>query len=439
MKLPLSYAVPAVLLVATGIFAANACGGEDSASSNATTAGPGAGGNTAGSGTATGTGQGGGTTGTGNYDCAAPTGDVPLLTLAPVVTSGLSNPVLVKGAGADTTRLYVLEQNSGRIRLIKNGALEATPFADIKAGSGNNFGATDERGLLGLAFHPQYAQNGRFFVHYTDSAGDTTIAEYHTTGNGDVADAAPVGIILTVDQPEANHNGGSIEFGSDGNLYIFLGDGGGGGDSHGTIGNGQNLDTLLGKVLRINVDGAAPYTVPAGNMPGGKPEIWDYGVRNPWRDSFDPCTGDLYIGDVGQELWEEVDVEPALQGNKNYGWRCREGLHAFNDNCGPNAASAVDPVIEFQQTAQNENCSMIGGYVYRSSAIPGLRGTYFYGDICSGNIYSFVYEGGVATQATDRTAELGSYGTSISSFGQDGAGEVYVVDYAGGIYRIAAQ
>jgi len=362
---------------------------------------------------------------------------VPALTLVPVVTSGISSPVLVKGAGADTTRLYVVEQNSGRVRLIKNGSLEATPFADIDAGSGGDFASGGERGFLGLAFHPQYDTNGRFFVHYSDGGGDTTIAEYHTTGNADVADAAPVGVVLTVNQPESNHNGGSIEFGPDGNLYIFLGDGGGGGDVHGDTGNGQDLQTHLGKILRINVDGGPQYTVPAGNMPGALPETWDYGVRNPWRSSFDGCTGDMYLADVGQNQWEEINVSPAGMGNQNWGWRCYEATHDYNTgDCGPNGGASVDPLVEYSHA---DGCSVTGGYVYRGSAIPGLRGTYFYGDYCSGNIWSFVYTGAPDPVQTDRTQELGSAGMAISSFGQDAAGEVYVVDHGGGIYRIAAQ
>jgi glucose/arabinose dehydrogenase len=444
----------ALVLAAPAGLAMSACG--DDESTNPTTtgdpgpAGPGSGGNTTSSSSANG-GNGGGDGGSGgnggnggsglngSYNCDPPTADpIPALKLTDVAT-GLNAPLLVKAAGADNTRLYVLQQ-SGQIRLIKDGALVAEPFLDIS----DLLTAGGERGLLGLAFHPDYETNGRFFVHYSSdgsgglNAGDTVVAEFKRSADPDVADPVQVAEILTQAQPESNHNGGSIEFGADGMLYIGLGDGGSGGDpspSHGPIGNGQNPDTFLGKILRIDVT-TLPYTIPAGNitMAGFRPEIWDYGVRNPFRLSFDACTGDLYIGDVGQDLWEEIDVEPAGQGQKNYGWRCFEGTHDFNMTCGPNAASSVPPVTEYQHIDNNK--SVTGGYVYRGSAIPALRGTYFYGDFNSGRVWTLVWSNGQATDPIDISTDLDTLGTNISSFGQDAAGEVYIVDYGGIVYRI---
>jgi glucose/arabinose dehydrogenase len=301
-----------------------------------------------------------------------------------------------------------------------------------------NISGNDERGLLGMAFHPNYAQNGRFFVHYTDtntSPGDTTIAEFARGASPDQANPTPVAIVLTQPQPEGNHNGGSIEFSpADGMLYIGLGDGGGAGDQHGQIGNGQNLDTLLGKILRIDVT-ALPYTIPPGNMTGAgvRPEIWDYGVRNPYRFSFDACNGDLYIGDVGQNVWEEIDIAPAGQGNKNWGWRLTEGMHCFNpQNCDMTGLSM--PAIEYDHGLGS---SVTGGYVYRGTAIPWLRGTYFYGDFESGRIWTLRFQNGMVADAVDRTGDLQSQNLGIAGFGQDYAGEVYVVDRGGGrLFRI---
>ena len=363
----------------------------------------------------------------GNFDCSAPTGAVPALKLTEVA-NGLSSPVLAKSAPGDD-RLFIVEQG-GTVRILDNGTLLDPPFLDVSG----IINAGGEQGLLGLAFHPSYATTGRFFVHYSAQGdGHTVIAEYVRSADPNVADPTPVAIVLEQDQPEGNHNGGSIEFGKDGMLYIFLGDGGGGGDNHGTIGNGQDLTTKLGKVLRIDVT-TLPYQSPAGNLVGGAPEIWDYGVRNPWRDSFDPCTGDLYIGDVGQGSWEEVDVEPQGMGNQNYGWRRMEGTHCYEQNC--DMTGITLPVVEYDH---GQGCSVTGGYVYRGAAIPGLRGTYFYGDYCQGRIWTFFYAGGQATQQAEVTDDLQSAGISISSFGQDNDGEVYVVDHGGAVYKIEAE
>jgi glucose/arabinose dehydrogenase len=428
-------AVPAAMAASCGDDAETASSSGGTPSSTSDTVGSGGAGGDTGSGGDSGVGAGGGggeSSGSGGgamgtLDCDPAEGALPALTLTPIA-SGFTRSVLAKAAPGDDSRLYVVEQG-GVIRVIKDGVLLDQPFLDIDdlvAYSGN---INDERGLLGLAFHPTFAASGRFFVHYSDQAsgGDTVIAEYkRSAADPDVADPTGV-VVLTQKQPEINHNGGSIEFSpTDGKLYIGLGDGGGAEDQHGATGNGQDLSTKLGKMLRIDVD-ALPYTIPVGNMSGANvaPEIWDYGLRNPWRFSFDACTGDLYVADVGQYLWEEINVEPAGQGNKNYGWRLVEGNHCFNPatDCDP-AGDTVLPVAEY---AHNPHCSVTGGYVYRGGAIPGLRGYYFYGDYCSGQIWVLKWAGGAASEPV--ALDLGS-GLAITSFGQDNAGNVYVVDRA---------
>ncbi|MEW5850185.1 MAG: PQQ-dependent sugar dehydrogenase [Myxococcota bacterium] len=357
--------------------------------------------------------------------------------------------MIIKSVPGDNTRHYVVQQ-AGQIRLIKDGTLQAQAFLDISNLVHQPSGG-DERGLLGLAFHPNYLQNGRFFVFYTreqGSPGDQVVAEYHRSdANHDVADAAAVQVLMTLADAESNHNGGTMEFSPvDGYLYIGLGDEGGAGDQHGPYGNALNLGEVWGKIFRIDVS-TTPYAIPAGNMttvPAGNPypnaavvpEIWDYGVRNPWRMSFDACTGDLYIGDVGQGAWEEIDVEPAGQGNRNYGWKTMEGTHCYQDNTESCDRTGLTlPVVEY---SHSQGCSVTGGYVYRGS-IPGLRGRYFYGDYCSGLIWSFTYANGQATDVVDHSADLSSFGLSIASFGQDNNGEVYVVTLSGNIYRIDAE
>jgi glucose/arabinose dehydrogenase len=401
----------------------------------------GGGGNTGSGGNTTSSGTAGGGTGGGlpqpTVDCSPPRGAEGPLKLT-VVASGIDRPLLVKNAPGDPSRLFVVSQN-GRIFLIKDGVLQQTPFLDIDDLVPNVSGG-DERGLLGLAFHPNYQQNGRFFVHYSDTnTGDTRIAEFRRGANDDTADPVMVGMILTQDQPQVNHNGGSIEFSPvDGFLYIGLGDGGGANDQHGTIGNGQDTGTLLGKILRIDVS-TTPYSIPQGNLTGAGvlPEIWDYGMRNPYRFSFDACTADLYIGDVGQGAWEEIDVEPAGQGNLNYGWRVMEGTHCFNPAQNCDQTGKTLPVAEYSHNT--DGCSVTGGYVYRGTAIPWLRGAYFYGDYCSGNIWTLRYEGGVASAPVKRTQDLGSQDLPIVGFGQDYAGEVYVTTLDGNVYRIDAE
>jgi glucose/arabinose dehydrogenase len=432
------------VLTSGALALASSCSSEDRQFKNETTGsttgtGGAAGGATTSSGTGGAGGSGSGGAGGGlpppTVDCSPPSGAEAPLQLTQVA-GGLDLPILVKSAPGDPSRLFVVSQQ-GRILVIRDGTLLPEPFLDIDALvpdiSGNN-----ERGLLGLAFHPHYAQNGRFFVHYTDtntSPGDAMIAEYNRGANPDQADPTQVALLLTQVDAESNHNGGSIEFSpQDGFLYIGFGDGGGAGDLHGTIGNGQDLSTLLGKILRIDVS-SLPYKIPSGNMSGAgvRPEIWDYGLRNPYRFSFDACNGDLYIGDVGQNAYEEIDIEPAGQGNKNYGWRLMEGMHCYNpSDC--DMSGLTMPVVEYPH---GQGCSVTGGYVYRGKAIPWLRGVYFYGDFCSGRIWTLRYQNGMAIEVVDRTPDLESQDLDISSFGQDYDGEVYVVDRTGGrIFRV---
>ena len=381
-------------------------------------------------------------------DCGTPSDPaVPELELTPLV-DGLTRPILLTQPPGESERLFVVEKN-GYVRIVQNGALLDDPFLDLEEEVSERF---DEMGLLGLAFHPDYAQNRRFYVYYSTIDGGqhiSRIAEYTALADDpDVADVASERVLLEVEQPEDNHNGGHLAFGSDGFLYIALGDGGGGGDQHGDIGNGQNLQTLLGKILRIDVDGsgAGPngnYAIPAGNLTadGALPEIWSYGWRNPWRYSFDACTGDMYIADVGQSAFEEVDFEPAQTGGRNYGWRLMEAEECFNPNSGCDAA-AQNLTLPVASYGRNLGQSITGGYVYRGSAIPALRGTYLYADYQSARFFALrMANGAVATPQADITDNLNPDDNldGISSFGQDTAGNLYVVEYGGAVYRIDAE
>jgi glucose/arabinose dehydrogenase len=346
------------------------------------------------------------------------------------VVAGLDDPVDVQAPPGDRARLFVVEQR-GRIRIVRSGAVAAT-FLDIVERVG--FGG--EQGLLGLAFHPAYAQNGRFFVNYTDRAGDTHISEFRaTTPSSDSADPASERLLLLVDQPFPNHNGGGLAFGTDGKLYIALGDGGSGGDP---FDNGQDLGTPLGKVLRIDVDAGEPFGIPPDNpfvaTPGAFPAVWAYGLRNPWRISFDPATGDLLIGDVGQNAVEEVDVGLAgRRGGENYGWNIMEGTRCFSPAAGCPTAGLTLPVVEY---SHGEGCSVTGGYVYRGCRMPGYHGTYFYGDYCSAFVRSFRLQDGRAVDQRDWTSAVARDVQAISSFGVDGDGELLIVDHFGAIFRI---
>lgn len=333
-----------------------------------------------------------------------------------LVVSGLERPVDLQQADG-SGHLFVIEK-AGRIRIIENGGLLETPFLNIEDRvneSGN------EMGLLGLAFHPNYAQNGYFFVNYTGSGGDTFISRFQVSGDPNLANPSSEVNLLRVQQPYQNHNGGTMQFGPDGYLYAGLGDGGLAGDPKG---NGQKTNTMLGKILRLNVDSAEPYSVPADNPFGN--EIWVYGLRNPWRISFDKLTGDLYIGDVGQNQWEEIDYIPAgSPGGMNFGWDFREGMHAYE---GTAPAGLTDPVTEYSHA--DGGCSVTGGYVYRGS-MPEWNGIYLFGDYCTGIVWGMIKSGdGWQVQRLFETD------ANITSFGQDEAGEVYLIGDGGGIYKL---
>ncbi|WP_374713584.1 PQQ-dependent sugar dehydrogenase [Symbiobacterium terraclitae] len=346
------------------------------------------------------------------------------IALEPVV-DGLENPLYVTHAGDGSGRLYVLEQ-PGRVRVVEGGRLLEAPFLDL---TDRVLSRGNEQGLLGLAFAPDFAGSGTFYVHYTGRPdGRTVLARYRLKG-GDPYRGDPDSeeVLLTVEQPYANHNGGALLFGPDSCLYLALGDGGSAGDPENRA---QNLESLLGKILRLDVSQPGPYRVPPDNPfvgREGRDEIWAYGLRNPWRISFDRATGDLYIADVGQNAIEEVNFQPAdSRGGENYGWRVWEGSRRYAQGEAP---GAVFPVAEY--THAEGGCSITGGYVYRGKAIPGLVGTYLYGDYCTGYIWGLTRANGEW-----RTARLLDSNANITSFGEDEEGEVYVVDRRGTIYRI---
>ncbi|MFN2147981.1 MAG: PQQ-dependent sugar dehydrogenase [Anaerolineales bacterium] len=337
------------------------------------------------------------------------------------VLDGFNRPVAITNAG--DSRLFVVEQR-GMIWIVQDGERQPEPFLDIRSRVEDR---GNEQGLLGLAFHPAYMTNGSFFLNYTGAGGTTHIVRYRVSGDTNRADPSSEQQLLLVDQPYANHNGGVLAFGPDGYLYIGVGDGGSAGDPQG---NGQRLDTLLGKILRIDVDGGAPYAIPESNPladGGGRPEIWAYGLRNPWRIAFDTIRGDLYIGDVGQGSMEEIDYQPAGDpGGQNYGWNLREGTLAY---AGAAAPAMVDPVAEYDHS---RGCSVTGGVVIRDSRLPEWAGVYLYGDFCTGQIW------GLRTDGNGGWLQADLWGTAyqISSFGLDAAGQVYLADLNGGMYRL---
>jgi len=358
------------------------------------------------------------------------------------IASGLNRPIFATAPPGDD-RLFIVEQR-GVIKIWRNGQVLARPFLDIDA-LVPNISGNDERGLLGLAFHPNFAANRAIYLNYINLSNATVIARYTVAaGDPDSVDVTSAFQVLTIAQPATNHNGGTLHFGpNDGYLYIGMGDGGGAGD---TNNYGQRDDTLLGKMLRIDVDSGSPYAIPPNNPFAGPglplDEIWAKGLRNPYRWSFDRATGDMYIGDVGQTSWEEVDFQPALPdtGGQNYGWRLMEGLHCYNppNNCDPGGLTY--PVHEYFHSGQ---CSITGGNVYRG-AIPEIQGHYFFADFCSNQIWSFKLVGGIVTEFTERTTDLAPGGGlaigTIAGFGEDGAGELYICDRGTGangeIYRI---
>lgn len=347
------------------------------------------------------------------------------------IANGFSRPIYLTSAGDGSNRLFVLEQ-AGQIKLIADGAVQNIPFLNLSSQvSQEILSSYSERGLLGLAFHPNYAENGQFFVHYNNPAGDTVIARYQVSpDNPNTADPTSGTIIFTHPQPYRNHNGGQIDFGPDGYLYIAMGDGGSAGDPQN---NAQNPTSLLGKILRIDVDSDSPYAIPADNPaatvnPALAPEIWAWGLRNPYRFSFDRLTGDLYIADVGQSQWEEINFQPAgSPGGENYGWRLYEGNHRYSNEADP--GGMVWPAAEYNHSL---GCSVTGGYVYRGEALPALQGVYLFGDWCSGRIWSTYAD----SQGAWQTREFKSTGMAISAFGEDDDGELYVLDYGGRILKL---
>ncbi len=340
---------------------------------------------------------------------------------APVI-SGLALPVDIQNAGDGSRRLFIVEKG-GRILILQNNQLLSSPFLDIRSEVDSQ---GTEQGLLGLVFHPHYAQNGLFFVDYIDLNGNSVVARFKvSTSNPNLADPASDVDLLQIQQPYANHNGGSLAFGPDGYLYIGSGDGGSEGDP---LRTGQNLQTLLGKMLRIDINSGSTYSIPADNPfagGGGLPEIWAYGLRNPWRFSFDRLTGALYIGDVGQDAWEEIDTVPAdTPGGMNFGWSYYEGMHPYQDAL-PANATLTWPVVEYSHA---DGCAVTGGYVYRGAALPEWQGVYFYGDYCSGSVWGLAPTG----QGIWGSKLLFSTGAQITTFGVDEAGEIYLVDYGRG-------
>lgn len=366
--------------------------------------------------------------------------DVTQVAVRPVI-SGLDDPIFVTHAGDGSQRLFIVEK-PGTIRILADGELLTLPFLDI---SDRVRSSGSEQGLLGLAFPPDFGDRGAFFVNYTGRDGRTVVSRFQVSTDPNLADAASEFTILEIAQPAANHNGGMLAFGPDGQLWIGTGDGGSANDR---FGNGQNPDTLLGKMLRLDVrsDPAQPYVVPADNPwisddwngQDVRDEVWAVGLRNPWRYSFDRLTGDLWLADVGQNTYEEVNYVPAEQkgypdGGLNFGWPIMEGTHCFPDSAGCDPAGLVMPVADY--THAEGGCSITGGYVYRGTQYPALDGVYLFGDYCSGFIWA-LHANEDGAWRRDRVLQSG---LAISSFGEDEAGELYVTDLSGGLYRLVVE
>lgn len=342
------------------------------------------------------------------------------------IASGLTRPIGLEHAGDGSGRLFIVEQ-AGVLRIWQDGRVLPEPFLDIRQRVGSS---GNEQGLLGLAFHPRYLENGYFYLNYTDREGNTVIARYRVSADPNRADPATEERLLQVPQPYANHNGGVTSFGPDGYLYLGLGDGGSGGDP---LGAGQDRSTLLGKILRIDVDAGEPYATPPTNpfaSSDGRPEIWAYGLRNPWRFSFDRLTGDLWIADVGQNSFEEINFQPAgSTGGENYGWNIMEGFSCYgSSDC--SQEGLVLPIHDYSTRAEG-NCSVTGGYVYRGP-LEEWQGIYLYGDFCSGRVWGLLGDNDNGW----RNSLLFETSQSISSFGQDPEGQLYLVSIRGSIFRL---
>ncbi len=342
------------------------------------------------------------------------------------VAEGFRQPLYLTNAGDGSNRLFVVGQQ-GQIWLIENGQVLDETFLDIRGRVNSN---ANEQGLLGLAFHPNYENNGFFFINYTDSSGATTVSRFSLTDDANRADPDSESIVIQIEQPFSNHNGGHIEFGPDGYLYIGMGDGGSAGDPRG---NGQNPNTLLGALLRIDVDSSAPYAIPPDNPyveGGGRAEIWAIGLRNPWRFSFDSHNDDLFIGDVGQHIWEEIDYLPAgISGGANFGWNYFEGNHPYQGSPPPNF-DHLPPVAEYDHS--NSRCSITGGLLYRGSLMPEMWGVYLFGDFCNGEIFALVQDNDGRWQSES----IYNLPLLITSFGEDESGEIYLLDRNGGLYNL---
>ena len=374
-----------------------------------------------------------------------------------LIADGYKKPVFITSSPNNAKLLYIVEQ-AGLIKIINDGKKLSRPFFDINKRVVNPNRPGDERGLLGFAFHPNHTNNGKFYINYMDNDGNTIISEFSTNSKLR-ADHKSERIILKLKQPYGNHNGGDIQFGPDGYLYISIGDGGKAGDP---LNAGQDLSSLFGKIIRIDIE-QKPYGIPKSNPFFGqkdkREEIWAWGLRNVWRFSFDKQTGDKYLADVGQNKWEEVNFEPASsEGGLNYGWRIMEANHCYDpkENCP--TEGLIKPIIEYPNDANHpafafriieelsfsetdvEGCSVTGGYVYRGQKIKSMEGQYIFGDYCSGNIWTLKVVNGKAINFKNRTEEIniggGEFTTYISSFGQDSDGEIYIIDYNGGIYKL---